>query len=863
MRHAFILLIFLVSFAIADAKHITGGEMIYQYTGQATPTSKYYRITLRLFRDENCTGCADMPASVSIGVFNNDDNALYGSYRTINISSTETLPLNTLPSCITNPPTLNYRGGNYVFLIELPNNNKGFTATYQTCCRIDGIRNVPNSVGATYIAQIPGMNTLGSGGTDNSPQFSKGISVVCYNKPFTLDFSAFDNNLNDSLVYSLCAGFAGGQATDASYSTPAAPPYNTLNYINGFTGTSPMGPLATINSETGIISGIAPDAGKYVVSVCVATYRNGNYIGQHRKDFIITVAPCDFAGAQLQPSYLSCDGFTFNFDNLNNSPLNVSWFWDFGDGTTSTDQAPVHTYTTAGVYTIKLVVNMGNSCSDSTTSQLKVFPGYFPKFSNNSPMCKGIPVSFKDETIATYGAANKWQWDFGDPSVATDISTLKNPVYTYQTPGTYLVELTVESDKGCIGTFKDSVTITDKPQFTITNDTLICSIDTIQLSAMSNSGGSVTWSPNYNISNVNSFTPLAWPKVTTTYTVNFSDNFGCSATDQVTVNVVDSVTLIAMRDTTICTTDAVTLQVNSNALRYTWTPAATLNNAFIKNPIATPLTSTLYQVRGTIGKCETNDQVNVRTVNYPVVNVSPDPTICFGTNTQLVASGGSIYSWSPTSFLSATNIPNPIAVRPTSSLNYIVSVRDTLGCPKPVSKTIRLTVVKIIADAGPKDTSVVLGQPLQLLATGSEFYSWDPPIWLNNAFIPNPVALPQDNILYTVTVSDATGCFGKDSINVKLFKIEPDLLVPSGFSPDGDGLNDIFRPIPIGMRAITAFRVYNRWGQLIFSTTEQGRGWDGKLSGNPQDTGTYVWYAEGIDYTNKKIQRKGYVVLIR
>jgi gliding motility-associated-like protein len=123
--------------------------------------------------------------------------------------------------------------------------------------------------------------------------------------------------------------------------------------------------------------------------------------------------------------------------------------------------------------------------------------------------------------------------------------------------------------------------------------------------------------------------------------------------------------------------------------------------------------------------------------------------------------------------------------------------------------------------------------------------------------------MPQDNILYTVKVSDSAGCFAKDTINVKLFKIEPDILVPSGFTPDGDGLNDVFRPIAVGMRSVSAFRVYNRWGQLMFSTTVAGQGWNGNFHGAAQDAGTYVWYAEGVNYLDKKIQRKGYVVLIR
>ncbi len=838
--------------------------MIYEYKGPGSlPNSKSYTITLKIFRDEDCVSCASMPTSVTIGIFSNNNSQLYGGYQTIPLSYSETVPINPLPPCITNPPTLVYKVGYYIFNIDLPDNALGYTAAYQTCCRIDGIMNVPNSIGATFTTQIPGLLALGATGTDSSPQFFTGISVVCFNKPFTLDFSAIDPNPEDSLVYSFCGAYSGGAATDANYNTPAPPSYPTLAYTNGFTGNSPLGTQATINTRTGIISGIAPGTGKYVVSVCVSSYREGEYISTHRKDFIVTVAPCDLAGAQLQPSYLSCDGFTFDFTNLNNSILNTSFLWDFSDGFTSNLENPSHTYNVAGIYTIKLVVNQGSPCSDSATSQLKVFPGYFPGFTNNSPMCKGIPVSFQDATIAAYGAPNSWIWDFGDPSVSTDVSTIKNPSYTYSTAGSYVVSLVVGSDKGCTGVFRDTIKIVDKPQLKLTNDTLICSIDTLQLNAQSTSGGNITWSPDYNISNTSSFNPQVWPAVTTTYLASYSDNFGCSTTAQVKVSVVDSVTLLAMPDTTICTSDQLTLQVNSDALQYSWTPANSLNNPQIKNPVATPPSSTLYTVKGSIGKCTSTDQVLVKTVAYPNAVVSPEAFICFGSGTQLSASGGSIYSWTPANYLSSPNIPNPRVINPPISVTYTVSVRDTLGCPKPVFKTVRVNVIKIQANAGPADTSVVLGQPLQLMATGSLHYSWFPGTWLNNPSISNPLALPQDNILYTVRVSDDAGCFGTDSILVKVYKIAPDLLVPTAFTPNGDGNNDVFRPIPIGMKSLDAFRVYNRWGQLLFSTTQQGLGWDGTIKGNPQDAGTFVWYAEGTDYLGKRISRKGFVVLIR
>jgi hypothetical protein len=140
--------------------------------------------------------------------------------------------------------------------------------------------------------------------------------------------------------------------------------------------------------------------------------------------------------------------------------------------------------------------------------------------------------------------------------------------------------------------------------------------------------------------------------------------------------------------------------------------------------------------------------------------------------------------------------------------------------------TVIVQVTRIVADAGPSDTSIVIDQPLQLFATGSTIYSWSPGTWLNDPNIANPIALPQDNIKYTVRVSNSIGCFGTDTIYVKLYKVKPDLYVPTGFSPNGDGNNDILRPLALGLKSVDAFRVYNRWGQMLFATTDIGVGWD-------------------------------------
>ncbi|MDB5201469.1 MAG: type sorting protein [Ferruginibacter sp.] len=864
MRKALLFLLCCSAYLGVYAKHVTGGEIIYDYLGPAGAGKKNYRITLSLFRDQGCDvsqDCAQLPTSVIIGIFNNDDNSVFTN-QTVSQSSTGILPLNPLPPCITNTPVLNYRGGYYTFTITLPDNNEGYTLAYQTCCRVDNIMNVPNQTGATYTTRMPGKNQIGTG-NDSSPRFSKSISVICYNKKFSLDFSATDPNA-DSLVYMFCSAFESNGPRSSTPVNPTAPPYTPVSYSN-FGGTSPLGPLAIINPRTGIISGVAPSDGKYVVSVCVQSYRGGKYVSEHRKDFIINVAPCDFGGADLPETYINCDSLSVKFANLNTSPANLTYEWDFGDGTTSTEVEPTHAYADTGVYTLKLVINRGGSCPDSSTSIVRVFPGFAPAFTENSPMCKGLPVQFRDITTATYGSVNFWEWTFGDPGSGNNTSSIRTPTHSYAAAGTYPATLIVASSKGCRDTLKKDILIVDKPEFTISRDTLICTVDTLQLMAAASVSGMVTWSPNYMINDVNSFTPLVSPNVTTAYEVLFTDPSGCSARDTVTVRVVNNVTLQGMADTTICRTDSVVLRLNSDALYYNWTPAATLNDPSVKNPVATPTAnSTTYRVRASISnKCFRDDDVTVGTIPYPIANAGADTTICFGSSAFLHATGGSIYSWAPRTYLTAFNSANTESRNPQFSMRYIVTVTDVLGCPKPVKDSMIVNVVRVIADAGPRDTSVVIGQPLQLNGTGGTIYAWSPSRWLSDANIANPVALPEDNIRYALKVSNDIGCVGYDSINVKLYKVDPDIFVPTAFSPQADGLNDVFRPIPIGIKSLESFRVYNRWGQLLFSTKQIGEGWNGKLGGADQGAGTYVWYAEATDYRGKKITKKGSVILIR
>jgi gliding motility-associated-like protein len=605
-----------------------------------------------------------------------------------------------------------------------------------------------------------------------------------------------------------------------------------------------------------------------VVTVCVNEIRNGVIIATQRKDLQIKAGGCDIAKAQLNPTYITCDGFTLTFSNLSNSPLINSYYWEFGDpasgaNNTSTSPTPTHTYSVAGDYNIKLVTNRNQECSDSTTAIAKVWPGFFPDFTS-AGVCITNPVVFTDRTRTNYGVVDTWRWDFGDAATVEDTSNFQNPSWNYLDTGTKNVRFIVTNSKGCIDTVNKQIVVLDKPPITLAfRDTLICVPDNLQLQASGN--GAFSWSPTTSMINANTATPTVNPTSTITYNVQLNQQ-GCVNEDSVKVRVVRVVTTRAMNDTTICLTDPVQLNITSDGLRHEWTPSATLDDATAQNPVATPTGTTNYQVIARIGSCSATENIVVTTVPYPLANAGPDTTICFSSGASLRGfHDGTSFSWSPAGSLRNANTLTPIAF-PAASTEYVLTSLDNGGCPKPGHDTVLVTVLPRIIPFAGNDTLVVVGQPLQLNAEGGVSYVWSPSTGLNSTTIKNPIGVydeGSDSIRYMVQVFNEAGCSDTAFVSVRVFKTNPYVFVPSAFTPNGDGRNDVIRPIAVGVQEIKYFRIYNRWGQLLFSTTANQKGWDGTIGGTPQGSNVFVWMVSAIDYTGKPIFLKGTVTLLR
>jgi gliding motility-associated-like protein len=867
MKRTLLLLLFNVCFLYASADHITGGEMYYTFLGNSNGRSEY-SVTMKLFM--RCNSGRQFPDPAIISVF---DKLTFTRVQDINvaIARRETIAITQHDPCISNPPVVCYEVAYYQFLVSVPVSQSGYTVASMVNYRIRGISNLDGSqVGATYTCEIPGTDDAPTGPTNNSAVFTgSDLVVVCAGNYFSYSFAAHDPD-GDQIRYSFCSAYQSSSGGNGIPTPP--PPYSPVPYNGEYSETAPLGMQVAVNQSTGLITGVAPPGGVYVVTVCAEEIRGGQVIAIQRKDIQINVADCSVAAAQLEPDYMLCGASrSINIRNISTSPLIVSHDWDvyyLGGSSLFSSTASVFSYTFPGngTFVVRLIVNRGQQCSDTTTAVVYVYPGLAPDF-DATGMCVNKPTVFTDRTTIQSGAVNSWRWDFGEPSTLADVANTQHSTYTYPVTGVKEVRLMVTTTDGCRDTVYKPITIFDKPPVMLSfKDTLICVNDAVQLQASGT--GNFTWSPSVNMINGSTASPTVSPATTTWYYVDL-DVDGCKNRDSVLVRVVDHVTLQMMSDTSICRGDTIQLHIVSDALQYNWISATgEIMNPFVKNPlvITTPVRSA-YQVTAVIGGCSTSGSVNVNTIPYPSANAGTDTTICYNTPALLYgASDGSSWQWSPAPTLSNASSLNPIA-RPTALITpYVLTVFDNRGCPKPGRDTVVVTMLPKIKPFAGRDTVVVMNQPLQLNASGGVKYVWSPSQNLSDPLIGNPVALfkePSEGIRYKVFVYNEAGCFDTASFKITVFATGPTVFVPTGFTPNNDGRNDILIPVAVGMKYIQQFSIYNRWGQLVFSTNASGQGWDGRIGGQFQGPNSYVWMVKAVDYNGKAYFLKGMVTLIK
>lgn len=354
------------------------------------------------------------------------------------------------------------------------------------------------------------------------------------------------------------------------------------------------------------------------------------------------------------------------------------------------------------------------------------------------------------------------------------------------------------------------------------------------------------------------------------YTVTVKDILNCTYSVSAIVGLTNDLQFTPQTDITICESKSTQLNLISNGLQYDWSPATGLSAVNIPNPVASPLTTTQYIVQVTLGRCAARDTVMVTVNLAPIPNAGPDIFICYGQSATLQGSGGTLYQWSPATFLNNPSLPNAVST-PNNNITYVLKIlSDINGCAGLVTDSVDIDVTPPIQVLTfPADTIGYPGDQFQLLAVPSDpavtIYSWTPSVGLNNASIADPLvtigAIGAD-VRYKVVASTLAGCIGEAYVNVRVYK-GPDIYVPTGFTPNGDGKNDKFTPFPVGMKSYNYFRVFNRWGQLVFQSKKLNDGWDGTIGGQLQPDGVYVWMIEGLTKDNRIITKKGTVMLIK
>lgn len=435
---------------------------------------------------------------------------------------------------------------------------------------------------------------------------------------------------------------------------------------------------------------------------------------------------------------------------------------------------PVASATTTTTYTVIVTAASGCVSSDSVKVTVNNLPVVFA--GNDIGVCTGDSVQLN----ATGALSFLWS-----PGATLSDSTISNPKASPPSLTTYIV--TGTDVNGCIDTDTIKVSINGLVLTMSPNTTTICSGDSTVLNV--SGGQTYIWSPASTLDNATISNPKAKPIGTTTYTVTGTDSNGCSATSTVTVNVNLLPVVNAGTSLSVCLGSNANLSVGpgSNATLYSWSPAASLNNPNIPNPIATPFVTTLYTLTGTKNGCSATDTITVVVNQPPAVSAGSNTSICLGASTQLAATGVGSFSWAPSAGLSNGSIANPVAT-PVSTTTYTATLTGAGFCTASAQVTITVNSVPT-ATASTTNSNICNGTSTQLNATGGGTYFWTPHAGLSNSQSANTTATPTGTTKYIITVSNAAGCIDTASviINVSNAIIISSVTVVDETCSNGDG----------------------------------------------------------------------------
>jgi len=758
---------------------------------------------------------------------------------------------------------------------------ENISSVYSAAASIDVF--ATNNVGYTwFFGNLPPIMTSNSTVTNPLPMGNYPITLIVKD----------ENECRDTTT-----SFIKASGVDALFTLPSSigclpefevNPVNTstsdttiVNYIWNYgdgsgnsQGTLPLPPhtysVATSPSQSYTISLTAINA-----NTCTNTYTTS-----------ITVnAPAPSIAATSNTNI--CAGSSVNFSSGN--VANVSTYaWNFGDGIldSTTTSITNHVYNNGGIFSTSVSIIDINGCigySSNVPVIVQAIPQAGFSITNmcdtlSLAVCAGCNIVFTDTSVNSSPQPRVWNLGTGAPVVGNEsVGT------TYGTEGLYTITLISTSSFGCKDTIIDTIEVLGAHADFSTSVSTICKGESITFNINNDSSNVFTWlwdfgdgsdtsfiSPiphafNYHPpGGVNNVTLVYWTKDSACrYSVQHPINIR-----QVIANFNRNNELIKS-DTAHCIgiSDLFT-NTSSNANTYGWNFGdGQTSNSF--SPSHTFATADTFMVTLNISDsqfgCKDTIEKEIIIFSLPVATLQ-GANICFGDSAQITPSGDPTYSyvWHPGNLLIDSTATNPIAIVGTTT-TFTVEVIDLNACRDTFTANVNIQQPPISIDW---DTTVIIGQLIPIPGyagpTNIYNYNWTPTTDLNCTTCPNPTSSSLVDIVYLSDVSDTSGCFSIQNKFTITIIPKSTVDVPTAFTPNGDGENDIVFVKGWGIKKLNYFKIYNRWGQLVFESNDINVGWNGTFQGVLQNMETYVYQVSVVTYTDvEDIIKKGTVKLIR
>ncbi|GIV27463.1 MAG: hypothetical protein KatS3mg027_1277 [Bacteroidia bacterium] len=688
-----------------------------------------------------------------------------------------------------------------------------------------------------------------------------------------IQLSAPTSALNVTLTVSPSNVCVGGTVTaTANTGTSTVTGYTWSSNPGGATFTPASGSLTTVSF---------PSAGTYSISVLVSDGTNtASATG------VVTVAPTPTISISSTGNTICPNG---NTTLTASGASNYTWS-SSSSLSSSTGSAVVASPTINTTYTVTGSNAFG--CVSTATTNVVIGPPFTASVTPSSATTcvGGSSVNLTASGNTAYGAIN-YNW-----SPSSGLNTTMGPLVV-ASPSATTVYTVIASAGSCTAAATTTVTITPPPPFTVTpTNTVLCEGSSITYTATGLS--TYTWSPAFTLSSSTGSIVTANPTVTTNYTVTGKDANGCLANPQIiTLTVIPVPTATAILTTplgndSICGGTTGTLSVNTStpptgfSYTYSWTAPPTYSNTFLvppnfqqvafMPPTPNPTATIVYSVQvaySTLSTCVSAPStvtVTVINCNPPVASFTTIPgndTIC--TNQCFVlmntSTGGQpqTVQWSVPGAIPSTYTGDfPQFCFPVPG-NYTVFIKVTnnWGADSTIIPNY-IHVVDTPNVVGIKDTTIRFGDCVQLYGINATYYSWTGPDGLICNGCASITPCVTETSVFYVTGYNSKNCKRVDTVVVKVDSDCGEMFIPSAFSPNGDGLNDV---LYVRGRCLKNFtlQIFNRWGELVFETSDKNVGWDGTQNGQPLNTGVFVYKLEGTTYDDKQYIQKGNISLIR